>query len=144
MIDLSVMIRKYLLTIPEFTSIIADYQGDESIFNFRPVPEDAPYPMAIISSALGGADSDYVNCFKRDIPYHVTIYSKIESGNDYKKIENLANLVARSFHRIRPSLLEVPQGVNIVSVTASNPFIAPTDDNSVIARAININFEVKY
>lgn len=143
MIDLSVAIRKHLLTIQDFVDIIANYNNSESIFTYRPVPQDAPYPMCIISTTLGGNDSDYINCFKRNILYNVIIYDKNLTPNQYVNIERAANTVARSFHRMNPTSLDI-QGVRVVSVTASNPFPAPTDDNETIARAITLNFEVNY
>lgn len=143
MIDLSVAIRKHLLTIQDFIDIIASYKNSKSVFTYRPVPEDAEYPMSVISTTLGGTDSDYINCFKRNIQYNVILYDKNLSPESYINIERVANSVARSFHRLNPTLLDLT-GVNVVSVTASNPFPAPTDDNETIARAITLNFEVKY
>ena len=143
MIDLSIAIRKHLLTIQDFIDIIAPYKNSYSVFTYRPVPEDATYPMSVISTTLGGADSDYINCFKRNIQYNVIVYDKNLSPQNYVNIENVANSIARSFHRLSPTSLDL-SGVKVVSVTASNPFPAPTDDNETIARAITLNFEVKY
>lgn len=143
MIDLSISIRKYLLTITGFTDIISDYNTSKAIFNFRPVPEDAQYPMSVVQPASGGGDTDFLNCFKRSIPYHVFVYNKNSEPYDLIKIDEAANLVARSFHRMDVTKLE-QSGFKIVSVTASNPFPAPADDNETVARAITLNFEVKY
>lgn len=143
MIDLSVSIRKYLLTINSFTDIISNYSTSKAIFNYRPVPNDAVYPMCVVSSASGGGDIDWLNCNRRSIVYHVFIYDNNSEPLKYINIEKAANIVARSFHRMDVNLLE-QVGFKVVSVTASNPFPAPTDDNETIARAITLNFEVIY
>lgn len=143
MIDLSISIRKYLLSLPEFTNYISDYHNSYSVFTYRPVPKDAQYPMCIISSAAGGGDMDMLACHMRTIDYHVILYDQNSEPTKYINLERIANLVARSFHRVNTNLLE-QDGFQVVSVTASNPFPAPTDDNETIARAITLNIEVTY
>ena len=99
--------------------------------------------MCVVSSASGGGDIDWLNCNRRSIVYHVFIYDNNSEPLKYINIEKAANIVARSFHRMDVNLLE-QVGFKVVSVTASNPFPAPTDDNETIARAITLNFEVIY
>lgn len=143
MIDLSAVIRSHLLTIPEFNSIISTYKNSKAAFTRRPVPSDAIYPICIISPIVGGGDSDYLACKIQTITHDVIIYGQNDTSQNYMNVEKVAFAVARSFHRLPPTELFI-QGASLLSVTASNPFPAPTDDNDTVARAITINFEVKY
>lgn len=145
MIDLTVMIRKYILEIEEFTDVISNYGVDgKAIFTRRPVPEDAIYPMAVISPLYSEVKVQQITCNRRNLTYQIVVYGDNDTSDNYNKVEGAAFVLARSFDSANVHDFDMPQGAQLLGLTTTSPMSAPTDDNNRVARVVSVTFYVKY
>lgn len=143
MIDLQPALRSYLLADNDFSTKLAVYQGARSIFTRRPVPNDAKYPLAIISPIVGGLENDFVSCGgRRTLIYDIVVYSNNDEAANYRLVEAAAFRLSKILHRIPPYALSMPTGSSLIQTTATSPFPGPTDDFVKVARVVSLTIEV--
>jgi hypothetical protein len=142
MIDLQPAIRSVILNNVEISSLLPNYNGSEPIFTRRPVPTDAPYPLVLISHVVADNQIDYVKCGRRVLTYDLAVYGLNDSAANYRKVEQIARLIATKFHRIAPYAISMPTGSSLIQSTVIGPLSAPVDDNNKVGRVVILNLEV--
>lgn len=143
MIDLQPTIRTFLLNDVTISSKLSDYSGSKALFTRRPVPQDASYPVGIISPIISDIETDYISCAeRRALQYNVIFYSNNDTSSSYRDVESLAFRAANLLHRADRFAFVMPQNSTLIQTTASSPFPAPTDDIVKVARGITLNVEV--
>lgn len=143
MIDLQPSIRQYVLNDTEFISELAEYQNSKAVFTRRPVPEDATYPLAIVSPIVGEREVDFISCYgRRILTYDIIVYSNNDSSESYRSVERAAYRLTKILHRVDRTAFSLPSGVSLIATTASSPFRAPTDDFVKIARGVTVNIDI--
>lgn len=143
MIDLQPALRAYLLEDTEFSSKLAIYQGARSVFTRRPVPNDATYPLSIISPIVVDNQNDFVSCGgRRTLTYDIVVYSNNSDASVYRQVEAAAFRLAKILHRIPRYALNMPNGISLIQTTAIGPLPAPVDDFVKVARVVSVNIEI--
>ncbi len=142
MIDLQPAIRSVILNDQNIASLLTNYNGSEPIFTRRPVPTDAPYPLILISHVVADNQIDYVRFGRRILTYDVAVYGLNDSAANYRKVEQIARLIANKFHRIQPYEISMPVGSSLIQSTVIGPLSAPVDDDNKIGRVVILNLEV--
>ena len=114
------------------------YNGEPAIFTRRPIPEASTYPLVAISPDVTIGDEDGTNYDSPTVVRDVTVYGLGEV--QYRAVETLAYLLRTQFHRQRDSITVT--GWNVVSIIASGPRSAPTDDDQTIGRVITLTIKL--
>jgi len=142
MIDLQPAIRTHILNDVTISSLLSTYQNQKSVFTRRPTPQDATYPLVIVSPIVGENENDYIGCNgRRTLTYDIAVYSNNDEALNYRNVEKIAFRLTQIFHRMDRFALTPPSG-SIVQVTASSPFPGPTDDFVKVARIVTLNIEI--
>lgn len=142
MIDLQPNIRSFLLSDPSISALLPNYSGSKAIFSRMPVPTDVSYPLIIISPIVTDVERDYVNKERRVLSYDIWVYGSNDTSANYRKVEELAFLVARKMHRLDKTSFSMPSNASLIQVTALGPLPAKVDDQTKTGRAILTNFEL--
>lgn len=143
MIDLQPAIRQFILSDTTFTAFLSTYLDTKAVFTRRPVPQDAQYPLAIISPLIADLQNDFVSCGgRRVITHDISIYSTNDDSLSYRNVEAAAYRLSKIMHRIPAYSLVMPAGSSLIQTNAIGPLPAATDDLVKIARVVSINFEI--
>lgn len=142
MIDLQPAIRSVILNDVEISSLLPNYNGSQPIFTRRPVPTDAPYPLVLISPVVADNQIDYVKCGRRVLTYDVAVYGLNDSAANYRKVEEIARLIANKFHRLPHYAISMPTGSSLIQSTVIGPLSAAVDDDNKVGRVVILNLEV--
>jgi len=142
MINLQPAIRQFILNDVTISSLLPNYNGSKTVFTRRPVPEDATYPMIVVSPPVSDIPNDFVSCGGRRTPtFDIAVYSTNDDAANYRKVEQIAYRLATIFHRIPRYALTMPTDSNLIQTTVLGPFPAPTDDTVKVARVVSLNIE---
>lgn len=143
MIDLSGVLRKFLVTKPAMADL-SSFANSRALFTRRPAPEGAVYPMAFISPLLDvDTSQSEISAEVPDLRYMLSVYGLNETSEQYRKVEEIAFASVALLNRMDPSLMEMPDGAQLVRVRALGPVIAPVDDDKLVGRAVNLRLLVK-
>lgn len=146
--DLAAPIRAALVGETDITDLLPAYLGSYPVFTRRPVPDDAPYPMIVVSPDIGdtvtqqagGSSGDGVRDFRPALERDVVVYGKNEPAQNYRDVETIARAVRALFHRARTSISV--SGWAVVQVTATAPRAAPTDDEQTVGRVVTLTVQL--
>lgn len=135
--DLSAPIRTAILAQSAITSLLSTYQGSYPVFTKRPVPDDAPYPMIVISENItvtnaGDGLDDERPVIQRDI----AVYGSNEDPGQYRDVNAIALLVQQLFHRKRLAISV--SGWYVSGIDARGPIDA-TGDDQIAARVVTLD-----
>lgn len=133
--DLSAPIRAALVGEPAVTSELTAYANSVPIFTRVPVPDDAPYPMVVVSSGFQVGDGDGLNDEQPQLVRDVLVYGR-NDADSYRKVERIAFAIRDLFHRHRGSI--TVSGWDVVSVVATGPAPAPVDDEQTVGRRVEL------
>ena len=142
MINLAVSIRSFLLTDSALTSLLPNFKGSPAIFTRRPLPDDAPPFVCIVSPLISGFDSDYLRRFQRELTYDVSFYGPNATAADYRKVEDASFICVQKMHRLNTRNFSMPQGWQLVRAKAYGPIAAAVDDDKTVGRLVSVNFFV--
>jgi hypothetical protein len=138
--DIAPDIRSAILTEPDITNFLSQWQGAPAVFTRRPVPADATFPMIVISPDIAHGDFDGLRARRDVITKDVIIYGRVGapgSPEDHtRRVEGVALLLREVFHR-QPRSLGNPS-YHVVSINVTGPLIAPTDSDSFVARVVTL------
>lgn len=134
--DLAAPVRAALIGAAAITTALPAYVGGYTVFTRAPVPGDAPYPMVLSATQFEGATADGVSDQRPVIIRDVVVYGKNDTAANFRVVDQIAHAVKALFHRKRGSLI-VP-GWTVVSVFASGPSPAPTDDEQTVGRRVEL------
>lgn len=134
--DLATPIRSALIGASSVTGELTAYKGSFPIFTRRPVPEDAPFPMVVVSSGFQAGEQDGINDQRPVLVRDVLVYGRNDIAEKYRQVETIAFAVRELFHRQRDSI--AVSGWSVVDVLASGPSPAPTDDEQTAGRLVEL------
>lgn len=137
-LNLVAPIRVALVADSDITDLLGTYQGNPSIHTRRPVPEQAMYPMLVISSSVAIGDFDGLKSNRPIAVHDVIAYG--QKDDSYRVVEELGYLLRNKFHRNR-TVISVPS-YNVVSLVASGPIPAPVDDIKFIGRVVSLTVQL--
>lgn len=136
-------IRSFLLNDSTFSGYLTDYKGSKSLFTRRPVPEDATYPLAVVSPIITYRESDFVTGKQHFyITHDLLIFDTNESSSNYRSVEEAAFRARKVLHRLNPTTFTMPAGYRLLSCLADFPIPGPTDDLIKVSRIIQLTFDV--
>lgn len=138
MIDLLPNIRILLLSDLNITQHLSTFNGAKAIFTRRPVPENADYPFIIINPPLPDTDRDFLDLAFRDVTYHIIVYGNNDNPQNYRNVEDTAYRIKDKFLRLPKTGMTMPIGYSLVKGNSIGPFLAPTDDQTKVARAVSV------
>lgn len=139
MVDVAAPIRTALIGASTVTAELTVYHSSYPVFTRRPVPDDAPYPLIIVSPDVSVGEEDGLNDLRPVITRDISIYGTngVDStNNQYRAVERAAYAVRNLFHRRRNSI-SVPDW-SVTSVVASGPIAAPVDDAQTVGRVVTL------
>lgn len=139
-LDLTGPIREAMLGNVSITALLAEYEGYGAVFTRRPTPDDAPYPMGIVSPPISVGNMDYL---KTQFPmprFDIAFYGK--QPDDYRTVEALAYLARTQFHRKRFSV-DLSPNFSVLEIVATGPMAAPTDDMNLVGRLVALRFKLE-
>lgn len=142
MIDLQPAIREFILNDVEISSLLPTYSNSKTVFTRRPVPQDATYPMIIISNLVTDLENDYVNCGRRTLTFDISVYGQNDTATNYRNVERISMRLQTIFHRMQKYSLNMPTGSSLINTVALGPLSAPVDDETKIGRVVITNFEI--
>lgn len=142
MIDLSTHIRAFILADSELTDDLSTYYGAKSVFTRRPVPQDAEYPIIVISPQIGSGEFDYIDRLHRTANYDIAVYAQNDTSAHYRECEETAFLLQSKFARLTNAEFNTPAEWHLVQATATGPTPFPTDDNEKVARGVTVTFQL--
>lgn len=138
MVDLLSNIRSLLLSDLDITQHLSIFNGAKAIFTRRPVPENADYPFIIINPPFSDTDRDFLDLAFRDVTYNIIVYGNNDTSQNYRNVEDTAFKIKNKFLRLPKTGMTMPVGYSLVRGNSIGPFIAPTDDEKKIARAVSV------
>lgn len=141
--NLQPSIRSFLLTDSTFSNYLTDYNGSKALFTRRPVPDDAEYPLAIISPAITYRESDFVSGQKHFYLTHdLLIFDTNDSSSNYRNVENAAFRARKILHRFDVTTFSHPTGYKVLLCLADYPISGATDDLIKVSRVVQLQFDV--
>lgn len=144
-LDLSAPLRGALIAYGDLTALLGLYEGYPSVHTRRPAPEGAEYPMAIVSGDIAIGDRDGLRSRRPVVVRDVAVYGRKgapgDTSDQTREVEAAAYHIRALFHRQRTAIT-VPS-YNVVSITASGPFEAPTEDEKLIGRVVSLTIHLQ-
>ena len=138
-LDTGAPIRTALLAEPTIEGLLAEYQGVAGVFTKRPVPDGALYPLIIVNPDVSVTDLDGLDSDRPIVIKDVIVYGR--QPDDYRVVESIGYSIRTLFHRTRFSI-DV-DGYDVVEITATGPRVAPTDDDSTVARVVTLTISLR-
>jgi hypothetical protein len=140
MTDLKPAIRAAILAQPDITNYLSQWNNEPAVFTRRPVPTDAQFPMIVVSPNIAYGNEDALNKERGVITLDIIAYGRVAAPGtpeDHTRgVEAIGELLREVFHRQRWSLGNTPY--HVISINVTGPFVAPTDSESVVARATTL------
>lgn len=145
MTDIAPDIRSAILAEPDITNYLAPWQSVPGVFTRRPVPEDAPFPMIVVSPEIAYGDEDALRKFRSVITRDVIVYGRVAApgtvDDHTRRVEAVGYLLRELFHR-QPRSLGNP-AYHVISINATGPRVAPTDSDSIVARVVTLTVRIE-
>lgn len=138
-LDLSAPLRAAIVGESSITDELPAYKGSYPVFTRVPVPDDAPYPMIVIPTEVGGGDSDGIDNLQPAVVRDVNVYGRNDPNDptSYRQVESIADAVWELLHRQRAAIT-APAGWSITDVQAARPSPAPVDDEQTAGRRVQV------
>lgn len=137
---LGVPIRTAILATAGITNLLPAYLDSKTVFNRRPVPADATYPMIVVSPDISKTDNDGIDDQRPIIERDITTYGQNDKVEKYNTVESIARQVHDLFHGRRESI--VVTGWHVIQVLARGPIPAPVDDDQNVARMVTLTIQL--
>lgn len=120
-------------------TLLGSWRSGPSIHTKRPVPQDAGYPMIVVSPDITFNDEDALRTQRNVVVRDIAVYG--ESPKHYRDVEAIAYMLRTLFHRNRFSI--DPSGFHVIDIVARGPVIAPTDDTSKVGRVVSLTIRAQ-
>jgi len=141
--NLQPAIRSFALADSTFSSFLTAYKGSKALFTRRPVPEDAAYPLAVVSPAITYRESDFVSGTKHFYLTHdFLIFDTNDSSSSYRAVEDAAFRIRNLFHRLDVNSFNTPSGYRLLLCLADYPIPGATDDLIKVSRVVQLTFDI--
>lgn len=133
-IDMGPPLRAALMAAPDITGLIDQWNGEPAIHTRRPVPGDSPPRFILINpdAAIGNADG--LTSRRPIVQRDICAYGN--QPKDYRAVEEIGYAMQTLFHH-NPSVIIMP-GFHCVDIVVAGPTPAPTDDQTQVARMVNL------
>lgn len=131
-------LRSVIIAVPSITGKLGVYNGAPSVHTRRPVPSDAPYPMAVIGPIISRTDTDGLSDFRPTVVIDINVYGPQPAS--YRDVEAVAEAIYGLFHR-QTSALAV-QGYTVTDIRCTGPSPSPVDDETKIGRRITLTIRL--
>lgn len=145
MTDIKPDIRAAILNEPDIVNFLEQWNGAPAVFTRRPVPEDAPFPMIVVSPYVAVGDFDGLNDMREIITLDVIAYGRVGApgtvDDHTRRVEQIGFLLREIFHRQRLSLGNT--SYHVVSINATGPRTAPTDSDSIVGRVVTLTVRIE-
>jgi len=132
--DLSAPIRTAIVGSAEITALLEAYRGSYPVFTRKPIPEDAPSIVVLVSQNITSAAEDGINDLRPVITRTVTVTGS--NPTDWRTVDQIARLIARHFHRKRLSITVT--GWDVIDVRASLQGGAATDLDQNVSMVVTL------
>lgn len=126
--NLAEPLRTAIIGNVSITALLPAYLGGYPVFTRRPVPNDAPYPLIIISPDTNVTNDDGINDYRPISFRNINVYSANDTPEHYRQADTLAYLIRNLLHRNRQAI--VVTGWNVVDIQVEGPQPSPSDDQS--------------
>ena len=133
--DLSEPLRTAIVDDATIAALLPIYAGSKTVFTRRPVPDNAAFPIVVISPDIAITDQDGIDDNRPVIIRDVAVYGRNDAAS-YRAVEAIAYEIRDLFHRRRQSLTVL--GWDVVDVVALGPRPAPTDDEQTVGRVVEL------
>lgn len=136
-LDLSVPIRDAIIADAVITAALVAYNGSFPVFTRVPVPDDAPYPMVVVSSQLQAGEEDGVADERPTYTRDIMVYGRNgrDATNDqYHAVEAIAFELRTLFNRKRDAIQIA--GWTVTDIQTRGPAPAPVDDEQTVGRMV--------
>src|SRR3990167_5381942 len=133
--DLSEPLRTAIVDDATIAALLPIYAGSKTVFTRRPVPDNAAFPIVVISPDIAITDQDGIDDNRPVIIRDVAVYGRNDAAS-YRAVEAIAYEIRDLFHRRRQSLTVL--GWDVVDVVALGPRTAPTDDEQTVGRVVEL------
>jgi hypothetical protein len=140
--DLSSNLRAAIVANSGITALLDAYHGSFPVFTRRPIPDDAEYPVIVISPDITHGNEDGVNDSRPVIVRDIAVYGSNETPETYRVVEELGYRLRDLFHR-QPGAITVV-GATVVQITTTGPVPGPTDDEKVVARVVPVTVRLAH
>lgn len=135
----SAPLRTALVGAAPITALLGIFSGAPSVHTRRPVPSTAGYPMIITAGDVAVSDEDALADSIPVITRDISIYG--EAVAHFRDVESLGYLVRDLFHR-QHFAISVP-GHEVIDITATGPFVAPTSDDQYVGRMVTLRIRLQ-
>jgi hypothetical protein len=139
--DLTQSIRDALIADAEITGQLPAYLGSFPIFTRRPVPNDVPLPLVIVSQDISLGEEDGIRDFRPIIHRDVAVYHSNELPANYRQVDVIAQSVRRLFNRQRFSLT-LPTGWTLTDIQAEVPIAVEVEEDKITGRVVQLSIRV--
>lgn len=138
-LDLAGPIRVAILANSAITPLLAVWEGEPAVYTRRPVSDDAPYPLIVVSNDISIGNQDFLSARIPTPRRDVLVYG--EQPDDYRTVESIAYLLRQQFHRQRFSVDATPW-YQVIDIVATGPMTAPSDDERIVGRMVALQFRL--
>jgi hypothetical protein len=136
MADVATALRAAIIGAASVTTELAAYAGSFPVFTRRPVPDDAPGLVIIVSPDITQSDEDGLSDARPVIIRDISAYGPNDTAANYRKVERIGYALRDLFHR-RPTSISV-SGWAVARIEAQGPIPAPTDDEQTVGRMVTL------
>lgn len=137
--DLAAPIRAAIMAEAAITNLLPTYKGSKPVFTRRPPPEDAPYPMILISPDITLGNEDGLVSMRPVIMRDIMVYG--DQPDHYRDVEAMAYDLRELFHRQRSAL--TVSGYHVIDIRASGPITGAVDEPSHLSRIVTLTVRVQ-
>jgi len=139
-LDLLPDLRDSVLEITGVTAELAAWNEEPAVFTRRPAPQDAEFPICMISAPVNLTDQDGLSVQRPVLSHQIAFYgNKGAPGSEQdqtRAVERAAFAARQHFHRNRFSVQ--PTGYYVIDVRVRGPVPAPVDDENKVGRVLTV------
>lgn len=132
-------IRSAILANSAITSKLSTWEGEPSVHTRRPLPENASYPLVAISPDISYTDQDFLSSEMPVVVRDIFVFG--QQPDHYRVVEEIAYSLRDMFHRQNQTL--VSSTIHVVSLNASGPRVAPTDNEAFVGRMVTLTIRMQ-
>ncbi len=99
-LEISAPIRTALIELAGVGDVLDQYAGEPAVFTRRPTPADAPLFIALVNPNTFLIDADGLTSKRPIVGRDIAIYGP--QPDKYWPVTDMATLIYRHFHRVRP------------------------------------------
>jgi hypothetical protein len=138
-LNLAVPLRDALVASPDVQAICAAYKGEPAVFTRRPAPDDAPYPLVMVSPDISIGNADYLRTFMPVVTRDLAVYG--QQPDQYREVETLAYAIREQFHQVKTAII-VP-GYHVIDINCTGPIAGPADDPNIMGRIVTLSIQLQ-